>query len=146
MASPAPIEIIMVEPEHALTEEQKQVIQLIYGKAKQATESILQNKNTDTTIQITQTIGQLIKIVEYVKINDKKIAGSSKKGIVIELGRLLIKEIVQDNAVKHTILSIYDIVAEQTLEMMIDVSQVVNTKMREASTTCLDWLCSLCGK
>ena len=136
-----PIQITMEEAPHALTDEQKQVIQFIYEKARRATESVLQDSKIDPTIKITQTIAQIIKIVEYAKINDKKIAGSSKKGIVIELGRLLIKQVIQDDTVKQMILPIYDLVAEQTLEVMIDVSHVVNTKVREATSSCFDWLC-----
>ena len=130
-----PIQITMEEAPHALTDEQKQVIQFIYEKARRATESVLQDSKIDPTIKITQTIAQIIKI------NDKKIAGSSKKGIVIELGRLLIKQVIQDDTVKQMILPIYDLVAEQTLEVMIDVSHVVNTKVREATSSCFDWLC-----
>ena len=75
------------------------------------------------------------------RFNDKKIAGSSKKGAVIELGRLLIKQVIHDDKLKQTILPIYDLVAEQTLEAIIDVSHVVNTKMKEATSSCFDWLC-----
>lgn len=137
----SPIHITLEEAPNALTEEQKQVIQAIYEKARRATESILQDSKIDPTIKITQTIAQIIKIVEYAKINDKKIAGSSKKGIVIELGRLLIKQVIQNDTVKQTILPIYDLVAEQTLEVMIDVSHVVNTKVQEATSSCFNWLC-----
>ena len=142
----SPIQVTLDEPESALTGEQKQVIGMLYQKAKQATQSVLEDCTIDTTIKITQTLAQLIKIVEYVKINDKKIAGSSKKGIVIELGRQLIKEIIQDDTLQQRILPVYDLVAEQTLETIIDVSQVVNTKMKEATSSCLDWVFSLCGK
>jgi hypothetical protein len=135
------IEVTLDEPQTALTEEQKQVIQMIYQKSKQATESILQDSKMEPTLKITQMIAQIIKIVEYVKVNDKKIVGSSKKGIVIELGRLLINEVLNEQKYKKEILAIYDLIAEQTLEVMIDVSQVVNTKAKEAASSCISWLC-----
>jgi len=140
-AEKKPIEVTLDEPQTALTEEQKQVIQMIYQKSKQATESILQDSKMEPTLKITQTIAQIIKIVEYVKVNDKKIVGSSKKGIVIELGKLLINEVLREEQYKKEILTIYDLVAESTLEAMIDVSQVVNTKAKEVASSCLSWLC-----
>jgi hypothetical protein len=140
------IEITMEEPENKLNDEQKKVIKIIYEKSKNATESVLKDPKIDPTIKVTQTLAQIIKIVEYVKINDKKIVGSSKKQIVIYLGRLVMNEVLEDNEFKQHILSIYDLVAEQTLETIIDVSHVVNTKVQEATNSCLDWLFSLCGK
>jgi hypothetical protein len=140
-AEKKPIEVTLEEPKPALTEEQKQVIQMLYQKSKQATESILQDSKMEPTLKITQTIAQIIKIVEYVKVNDKKIVGSSKKGIVIELGKLLINEVLREEQYKKEILTIYDLVAEQTLEAIIDVSQVVNTKAKEVASSCLSWLC-----
>jgi hypothetical protein len=141
-----PIEITMEEPENTLNDEQKQVIKIVYEKSKHTTESILKDSKIDPTIKVTQTLAQIIKIVEYVKINDKKIVGSSKKQIVIYLGRLIMNEVLEDNELKQRILSIYDLVAEQTLEAIIDVSHVVNTKVQEATSSCLDWLFSLCGR
>jgi len=141
-----PIEITMEEPDNILNNEQKQVIKIIYEKTKHATESIVKDSKIDPTIKVTQTLAQIIKIVEYVKINDKKIAGSSKKQIVIYLGRLVMNEVLKDDEFKQHILSIYDLVADQALETIIDVSHVVNTKVQEAKASCFDWLFSLCSK
>ena len=135
------IEIKMEDVPKPLTEEQQHIVKAVYEKAKQATQTILEDPQMDNTLKITQTIGQIIKLLEYIKINDKKISGSNKKAVALEVGRLLIKEGIKNDTAKQVVLSIYDVVAEQTLEVMIDVSHVVNTKVQEATASCLDWLC-----
>jgi hypothetical protein len=126
--------------DNTLTEEQKQILHMIYQKTKQTTESILRSQQ-DATLKITQVIGQIIKIIEYVKINDKKMVGSSKKAVALELGRMLIQECVQEEDIKQNMLTVYNMIAEQTLEVLVDVSHVVNTRIQEKTASCLDWLC-----
>uniref|UniRef100_A0A6C0KNG8 Uncharacterized protein n=1 Tax=viral metagenome TaxID=1070528 RepID=A0A6C0KNG8_9ZZZZ len=126
-----------------LTEEQQQIVQHVYQSAKNATESMLHHSNVDTTLVITQMIGQVVKILEYVKINDKKISGSNKKAVALHVGRLLIKEVVQEEGMRQKLVMVYDAVADQTLEVLIDVSHVVNTKVKDVASSCYSWICGI---
>jgi len=142
-----PIEVhpIKIEIEETkLTEEQEQILKGIYGKAKNATQVILEDETTDTILKITHVIGEIIKILEYVKVNDKKISGSDKKAVALVIGKLLINDILKNESVKGMILSVYDTVAEQVLEVMVDVSRTLNTKIEKSTATCLGWFCAIC--
>jgi len=142
VAAPA-FEIKIVE-EHHITEEQKQILISIYGQAKEATQTILHDSNTDITVKITHLIGKIIKILENISVNNAKISGANKKAVALELGKLLIEEAIKDNSLKQKILSVYDVIAEQTLEIMIDVSRTLNTNIHKATNSCLSWLFAIC--
>ena len=62
--------------------------------------------------------------------------GADKKAVAIELGRILIKEITPDDKGESEILMVYDLIAETTLEAMIEVSRVVNVAVQELATKC----------
>ena len=85
----------------------------------------------NNTIKITMMLGQIIKQIETVKICGKVPTGSDKKAIVIQVGNIILKEINQPE-----IIMIYDIIADQTLETIIDVSKVVNVYAQEIATSC----------
>jgi len=129
-----------------LTEEQKKILKHVYEHAKTVTKPILEDRTVEISVKIAQTIAEIVKMLEYVQINQQKLSGSNKKAVALELGRLLIIEILQDESIKKEVLTVYDIIAEQTLEIMINVSRKVNAKVEEAANSCLDWLFSPCGK
>ena len=60
--------------------------------------------------------------------------------MTIQLGRVMIKELVEDETHEKEILSVYDFLADGLLETMIDVSKVVNTVVKQvvehAVTSC----------
>jgi hypothetical protein len=119
--------------ESSLTEDQKKLAAYIYDSTKSAVQSFISDRSINNTIKITMTIGQLIKQLEYVKIAGKAPTGADKKTVAIQLGRILIKEVAPDD---KEIFIIYDLIAEPTLEAMIDVSKVVNVEVKEIVKKC----------
>ena len=119
--------------ESTLTEEQKKLATQLYDSTKEAIKSFI-DSSLNNTVKITKTISQLIKQLEGVKVNGKSLSGADKKAVAIQLGRILIKEVTP--ADKGEILMIYDLVAEQTLEAIIDVSKVVNVAVKKIATKC----------
>lgn len=117
----------------SLTEVQKKLATYIYDLTKKEVQSFILDRSLNNTVKITMTIGQLIKQLENVKIDGKVPTGSDKKLVAIELGRNLIKDIAPDD---KEIFIIYDLIAEPTLEVMIDVSKVVNVEVKEIITKC----------
>jgi hypothetical protein len=91
----------------------------------------MSDNSLNNTIKITMMLGQIIKEIETVKICGKVPTGSDKKAIVIQLGDIILKEINQPE-----IIIIYHIIADQTLETIIDVSKVVNVYVKEIATSC----------
>ena len=114
-----------------LSEDQQKLAKYIYDSAKQAVQSFMSDNSLNNTIKITMMLGQIIKQIETVKICGKVPTGSDKKAIVIQVGNIILKEINQPE-----IIMIYDIIADQTLETIIDVSKVVNVYAQEIATSC----------
>lgn len=120
--------------ESSLSEDQKKLATSIYDSIKQAVEGFISDPDVNSTIKITKVISQVIKQLENTKIEGKTVTGADKKVVAIQLGRILIKEVTPDD--KEEILIVYDLVAEPTLEAMIEVSKVVNVAVKEIATKC----------
>ena len=122
--------------ESSLTEDQKKLATTIYDSIKSSIQSFISDPSINNTIKITKIIGQLIKQLENVKVDGKEPSGADKKVVAIQLGRILIKEVTPDGNGEAAILMVYDVVAEPTLEAMIEVSKVVNIVVQAAATKC----------
>jgi hypothetical protein len=122
----ATVALKWIEQKSELTEEQHHILTLVYEKAKDAMD-VWKDEQLETTIHITKLLAILVKIVETVEINHT-IRGSDKKAVVLALGKLFIEDRMKDESLKQKIRVAYDLGAEQMLEIMIDVSRVVNTK------------------
>lgn len=122
--------------ESSLSEDQKKLASSIYESIKPAVEGFISDPNVNNTVKITKVIGQVIKQLENTKIEGKAITGADKKVVAIQLGRILIKEVTPDDKGEAEILMVYDLVAEPTLEAMIEVSKVVNVAVQEMATKC----------
>ena len=126
----------LVLEDNRLTAEQRNIVKLIYDTAKETVETILTTANVSDVIKITQCIAAIIKLLEMVTINNAKVAGSNKKQIALELTKDLIKDIIKDEGMKANIIAMYDMVAEQTLETLIDVSRTLNVAVQNAASSC----------
>lgn len=126
----------LVLEDNRLTAEQKNIVKLIYNTAKETVEGILTTVNVSDVIKITQSIAAIIKLLEMVTINNAKVAGSNKKKVALELTKDLIKDIIKDESMKANIIAMYDMVAEQTLETLIDVSRTLNVAVQNAASAC----------
>ena len=122
--------------ESSLSEDQKKLATSIYDSVKTAISGFISDPDLNSTVKITKTIGQVIKQLESAHIDGKKITGADKKAVAIHLGRILIKEVTPDDKGEAEILMVYDLIAEQTLEAMIEVSRVVNVAVQEMATKC----------
>lgn len=108
-----------------LNEIQKNVITNNYDTAKINIKKIL-DENNDDIFAITLVVSNLIKIVENVKINKRKLSGTNKKKIVITMGEMLLNDLLPED--KKYMLQTYNNIAEKTLEHMIDISKHINIK------------------
>lgn len=122
--------------ESSLTEDQKKLATSIYESVKPAVQGFISDPDVNSTVKITKVLGQVIKQLETTKIDGKAPTGADKKAVAIQLGRILIKEVTPDDKGEAEILMVYDMVAEQTLEAMIEVSKVVNVAVQEMATKC----------
>ncbi len=117
---------ISFENKESLSEFQKAIISDVYNKAKASLETIFNNVSLDNAIKVTQTIGQIAKLVESIKVDNKPLSGDQKKLITLEVCRLAIKDLVHDINMQTIILQVYDTIAESTLEFLIDMTNSIN--------------------
>ena len=129
--------------ESSLTEDQKKLANLIYESTKGLIKDFISDSSLNNTVKITKTLGQLIKQLEGAKVDGKSPSGGDKKAVAIQVGRILIKEVTPDDKGEAEILKVYDLVAEPTLEAMIDVSRAVNVAVQEVATKCCPGLLEL---
>ena len=119
-----------------LSEEHQKIVLSIYDDVKKSIETFINDPNINISVKITKILGQIIKKLETTHIYGKIISGTDKKIVAINLGRSLIKDAMPDNKGEKEALMLYDMIAEPTLETMIDVSKVVNVFVKEIATKC----------
>jgi hypothetical protein len=140
------LQTIQLVVESKLTEEQQKILTFVYDSAKGIAADVLNSSNGDA-MKVTRLMGSIVKLMESLTFNNVKIAGASKKAVGLQLGRNLINDLVKDEALKSNMLAVYDLAAESTLELLIDVSRNVNVKaVTEAATSCCGWLADLLGR
>jgi hypothetical protein len=122
--------------ESSLSEDQKKLATSIYESVKAAIKEFISDPSINETIKITKTIAKLVKELENAKVDGKAPSGADKKAVAIQLGRILIKEVITNDSLEANILMVYDVVAEPTLEAMIEVSKVVNVVVQKVATSC----------
>ena len=128
---------------YSLTDYQKSIVKAVYDEIKPLIISVIEElKNIDVenvkvenlSKHIFVIITMCIKIIEKTKVNNKKIDGSDKKQIVLELGKIIINTEIDNTAITNDINPIYDALAEEVLETVIDVSSHVNTEVKKGCT------------
>lgn len=121
--------------ETSLTKQQKAVLQKVYTNTKESIIDIFSDLDKDSDAvnisnSIFRAVCHVMKTIEKVKLNRKKITGEEKKLIVLELVRIFIKSEIEDTTTKCIILNIYDMSSETILESVIDVSRNVNVNLQ----------------
>ena len=118
-----------------LTKQQKAILEKVYINTKSNITSIFKNLNQDSDIadisnSLFKIICLVVKTIEKVKLNKKKLTGEEKKIIVLTLIRISITSEIDNDAKKKIILNIYDMSSESILETLIDVTQNVNVTLK----------------
>jgi hypothetical protein len=138
--------VIELISESSLTQDQKNLANNTYEIIIPSIKDLITDKNINLTVKITYILSQIIKYLENTKLDNYLITGVDKKQVTIQLGRILIKELITDDKDEIEVLALYDMVAEPTLEAMIDVSKVVNVVAKEITTRCCPSLLTLFKK
>lgn len=134
------IELTLPTAAAPLTEEQKKIVGFVYDSSKSFAEGILSHPTLSSALKITQLMGAIMKLLENLTFQQKKLTGSTKKAVAIELGRQLIQDLVKDDTLKQILLPLYDTMAEPLLETLVDVSHTLNTAVKEATASCCEWM------
>ena len=122
--------VVTFDDENGLTQFQKAVIKKIYKLSNSTIKEVVETPEIADALVVTVAIGNLVKLIENININNKPLSGKNKKEIVLYLGRLLLNDLLpEDN--KSNILGMYDLLAEPTLEKLIDVSKNIKVIARD---------------
>jgi len=127
---------IEIEIKTPLTEEQQKILSFVYDSAKDIGAEIFNKSNVSDALKVTQLVGSVIKIMESLTFNQAKVSGLTKKTVGLALGRKLICDLIKEDAVRTSILTLYDATADAVLEAMIDVSRNVNVTMEQVTSCC----------
>jgi len=114
---------ITFEADDNLTAFQKAIISKIYKISKNTVKEVVETPEIADALIVTIAIGNLVKLIETVNINNKPLSGKNKKEIVLYIGKLLLKDLLPESDNKANIIALYDVLAEPTLEKLIDVSK-----------------------
>lgn len=107
-----------------LTENQKKAVASLLEKTTELAKSLVQDGSLGP-LGVTKLIASLMKNAEGLQVDGAALKGSDKKKVVLEVGKQIINTYVTGEH-KATVASLYDGLAEPTLEAMIDMSRGVN--------------------
>lgn len=130
------LQTISIEIKPTLTEEQQKILSFVYDSAKDIGSEIFNKSNVSDALRVTQLMGSIIKIMESLTFNQAKVSGLTKKTVGLALGRKLICDLIKDDVIRTSILTIYDATADAILEAMIDVSRNVNVTIEQVASCC----------
>jgi len=105
-----------------LTSHQRAVIDEVHDDAKSLISTLSNGFSQSVINTLTKIIGEVIKLVQAAKAT-KDLTGADKKRVVIEVIRLIIGDIVEDESERKNILETFDEVAEASINVMIYVSR-----------------------
>jgi hypothetical protein len=125
-----------------LSVKQKEVLDQLYVVAKDTTKGILSIQSADHALKIGRMIAEIVKLIEKASYRGEKIPGAEKKEIALELGKRLLSDpaMISDETIRNGLLTAYDLLGEQMLDTLIDVSQHVNTAIKEVAISCCEAL------
>ncbi len=131
-----------------LSVKQKEVLDQLYVVAKDATKGILSLQSADHALKIGRMIAEVVKLTEKASYRGEKIPGAEKKEIALELGKRLLSDptMISDETVRNGLLTAYDLLGEQMMDTLIDVSQHVNTAIKEVAISCCEGLLRMLKK
>jgi|LauGreDrversion4_2_1035121.scaffolds.fasta_scaffold72738_2 hypothetical protein len=133
---------------NSLSAKQKEVLDQLYVAAKETTKGIISLQSADHVFTIGRMMAEIVKLTEKASYRGEKIPGAEKKEIALELGKRLVSDpaIISDETIRNGLLTAYDLLGEQLLDTLIDVSQHVNTAIKEVAISCCEALLRMLKK
>lgn len=131
-----------------LPEKQEVILNQLYEAAKLATKEILSASSMDDAMKIGKLMATIVKLVEKATYRGEKIPGAEKKEIALALGKRLVSDptVIENDTVRGGVSMAYDLLGEQLLETLMDVSRHVNTAIQEAAVSCCEALLAFIKK
>lgn len=124
----------------SLSEQQSQILDQLYEKAKLATKSLLSAESMSDAVKIGQLMAAIVKLVEKASYKGQKIPGGEKREIALALGKRLVSDptVIESDILRGGVGIAYDLLGESILETLLDVSRHVNTAVQQAAISCCE--------
>jgi hypothetical protein len=119
--APAVVNDILVTSQQQvseLTELQQKAIASLIAEVKEVVGELSSN-----AFAVTKVISVLMKKVETLQVDGRKLNGADKKKVVLEAGKQVLSSKLSNDS---SIMQLYNALAEPTIEAMIDMSRGVN--------------------
>jgi hypothetical protein len=128
------------EQDYKCTERQEQVIDQLYETAKLATKEIFSISSMDQSMKIGRMMATIVKLVEKASYRGEKIPGAEKREIALILGKRLVSDpaVIGNDTVRKSVCTAYDLLGEQLMETLLDVSRHVNAAIQKAAISCCE--------
>ena len=125
-----------------LSVKQEEVVNELYDTLKETTKELFTTPfaSVDHAMRIGRLVSESMKLVEKASYRGEKIPGAEKREIALALGHCLVRDptVISDETVRGGVCTAYDVVGEQLLETLADVSRHVNTMVKEAAVSCCE--------
>jgi hypothetical protein len=124
--------------------QQEEVVNELYDTLKETTKELFSSPfaSTDHAMRIGRLMAEVMKLVEKATYKGKNIPGVEKREIALALGKCLVSDptVISDETARGGVCTAYDILGEQLLETLLDVSRYVNVMVKEAAASCCECL------
>jgi len=132
---------------------QEYIISLIHQEAKAAAEPILNDDSLPVSVKITKLLGAIMALLEKARLNGAKIANENKRVIALYLLKRLLKEVLEDSAMRSELLHEATQVGHYLLEALVSVSKGMAAVLKSVeekaedsvSTECCGNVLSVCA-
>lgn len=128
--------------DYKLNVKQEDVVNELYDTLKETTKELFTTPfaSTDHAMRMGRLMAESMKLVEKATYKGEKIPGAEKREIALALGHCLVRDptVIPDETVRGGVCTAYDVLGEQLLETLADVSRHVNTMVKEAAVSCCE--------
>lgn len=135
--------VISVIPDNCdikLSERQELILNQLYETIKETMRETLSLESMDHAMKIGRMMAEIVKLVEKARYSNQKIHGAEKREIALALGKRLVSDhnVIQNDTMRNGLMTVYDVIGEQLLETLLDVSRHVNTVVQQAALSCME--------
>lgn len=123
-----------------LQDRQEIVLNQLYLTIKDTMKETLNMESMDHAMKIGRMMAEIVKLVEKASYPTGKIPGAEKREIALALGKRLVSDqaVIPHDTIRNGLIMTYELLGEQLLETLLDVSRHVNTVIQQAALSCCE--------
>ena len=137
---PSSLSPISEECDMKLSERQELILNQLYLTLKESMKELFSLESMDHAMKIGRMMAEIVKLVEKARYPNEKIPSVEKREIALALGKRLVSDhdLIENDAIRDGLITTYELLGEQLLETLLDVSRHVNTMIQQAALSCCE--------